>query len=171
MKRLISIIMVVCMLCITMVCSGCGKTSASKLPEQYRTPDMSFKGLNLECVTDGDKHTMVRNNMVHTDFPEFVIADQAEKGNEIESIMITESTAEAFHETQTVAVMNVELESKGGDIPSGQYYIAAYFTYDTSNPADVKMYLINYCFVDNYVVDEKTTGLFTECYEKVKDKF
>jgi hypothetical protein len=171
MKRLISVIMVVCMVCITMVCSGCGKTSASKLPEQYRTPDMSFKGLNLECVTGGDRHTMVRNTMVQMDLPEFIIADQAQKGNEIESIMVTESTAEPFHETQTVAVFNVEIDSKGGDIPSGQYYIAAYFTYDTSKPEDVKMYLINYCFVDNYVVDKTTTGLFTDCYEKVKDQF
>ncbi len=170
MKKLISVIMVVCMVCVTMVCSGCGKTSASKLPEQYRTPDMSFKGLDLECMSGGNTHNMVRNDMVYTDFAEFVIADQAEKGNEIESIMISESTGKPYHETQTVAVMNVELESKSGDIPSGQYYIAAYFTYDTAKAEDVKMYLINYCFVDQYEVDETIMALFDECYEKVKDK-
>lgn len=171
MKKVISILTALCLVCVTMIFSGCEKGSASELPEKYRTPDMSFKGLNLECVSGGDTHTMVRNNMVYTDFEQFVIDDQAEKGNVINSITITESTAEAYHETQTVAVMNVEIDAESGDIPSGQYYIAAYFTYDTALPEDVKMYLINYCFVDNYVVDKITTGLFDDCYNQVKDKF
>ena len=132
---------------------------------------MSFKGLDLECMSGGNTHNMVRNDMVYTDFEKFVIADQAEKGNEIESIMISESTAEPYHETQTVAIMNVEIEAKSGEIPSGQYYIAAYFTYDTSKSEDVKMYLINYCFVDDYKVNEEKMALFDECYEKVKDQF
>lgn len=171
MKKVVSILTTICLICVMMVFSGCSNGSASELPEQYRTPDMSFKGLDLECVSGGDTHTMVRNNMVYTDFAQFVIDDQAEKGNVINLITVTESTAEAYHETQTVAVMNVEIDAESGDIPSGQYYIATYFTYDTTLPEDVKMYLINYCFVDNYVVDKITTGLFDDCYEKVKDKF
>lgn len=171
MKKFISLLTALCLICVTMLFSGCEKGTASQLPEQYRTPDMSFKGLNLECMSGGDTHTMVRNNMVYTDLGEFIIDDQAEKGNVIKSVTVTESTAEAYHDTQTVAVLNAEIEAESGDIPSGNYYIAAYFTYDTTLPEDVKMYLINYCFVDNYVVDKITTGLFDESYEKVKDKF
>ena len=171
MKKFISVLIALCIICATMVFSGCEKSATSQLPEQYTTPDMSFKGLNLECMSGGNTHTMVRNDMVYTDFGQFVIDDQAEKGNVLKSVTITESTAEAYHDTQTVAVFNAEIEAESGDIPSGQYYMAAYFTYDTTLPEDVKMYLINYCFVDNYVVDKITTELFDESYEKIKDKF
>lgn len=166
MKRIISILTVLCLICVTMVFSGCGK-----LPEQYKTPDMSFKGLNLECVSGGDTFNMVRNNMVYTDFAEFIIEDQAKKGNVINSIDVTGSTAEEYHEKQTIAVMSVNIDSESGDIPSGEYNIAAYFTYDMSVPEDVKMYMINYCFVDSYVIDKITTGLFDDCYEQIKDQF
>ena len=33
--------------------------------------------------------------------------------------------------------------------------------------ADVKMYLMNYCFSKDYDVD---TSLFDDCYNKIKDK-
>lgn len=171
MKKLISIVTALCLVCVAIVFSGCEKGTASQLPEEYQTPDMSFKGLDLECVSGGDTHSMVRNNMVYTDFAQFIIDDQAEKGNVINSINVTESTAEVFHEDQTVAVMSVEIDAESGDIPSGNYYIASYFTYDTTLPEDVKMYFINYCFVDNYVVDKITTSLFDDCYEQVGKQF
>ena len=171
MKKLMSKVTALCLACVAFAFSGCESGTASKLPEEYQTPDMNFKGLELECVSDGDTHNMVRNNMVYTDFSEFIIADQAEKGNVINSINVTESTAEVYHDDQTVAVMAVDIDAESGDIPSGEYYIASYFTYDTTLPEDVKMYFINYCFVDNYVVDEITTSLFDDCYEQVGKDF
>jgi|GEM_PF-1962461 len=165
MKKLISLLTACVLVASVLFVAGCEKGTG--LNEDYNTPSMSFKGLNMECVSDGDKLTMVRNNMVYTDFEKFVTDDLNSKGNSITSIEIGESSAEVFHENQTVAVMSAKIESDGGDIKSGDYYIAAYFTYDMTNEANVKMYLINYCFVPDYKV---YPSLFEESYEKIKDK-
>lgn len=168
MKKLVCLITVLCLISVSLIFSGC---TGGALDEKYKTPDMNFKGLKLECVSDGDTGTRVRNQMVYTDLANFIIEDQEKKGNKIKSIDVTESTGSAFHEDQTVAIFNVDLKAESGEIPSGQYYISAYFTYNTEKPEDVKMYLINYCFVDNYEVDQNTKNLYEECYEQIKDKF
>ncbi len=174
-----------CVISVSLIFSGCTDSSGTgtdssgtgssgtgtSLAEKYKTPDMNFKGLNLEYVADGNTLNMVRNDMVYIKLEEIIIADQEKKGNKIKSIDVTESSGEVYNEDQTVAVFNVELEAESGDIPSGQYYISAYFTYNMENSNDVKMYLINYCFVDNYVIDQNTKNLYNESYEKIKDKF
>ncbi len=169
MKKLVCLITALCVISVSIIFSGCSG-GASSLDEKYRTPDMSFKGLNLEYMTGGNTLNMVRNDMVYTELEKIIIADQAEKGNKINSITVTESTADVFHENQSVAVFNVEIDAESGDIKSGQYYISAHFTYNMEKPEDVKMYFINYCFVDNYVVDQNTKNLYEECYEQIKDK-
>ena len=50
-------------------------------------------------------------------------------------------------------------------------FAALYVTLYIPIAEDVKMYFINYCFVDNYVVDEITTSLFDDCYEQVGKDF
>ena len=165
MKKITSTLMAVVLSIIAIICCGCEKTTG--LSEDYNTPDMNFKGLNFECVTDKDTAARVRNQMVYFDFPEFVIEDLKTKGNKINSIKVLEANAEIFHENQTVASLLVDIDAESGDIESGEYYIAAYFTYDSSNANDVKMYLMNYCFIPSADVDQ---SLFEESYEKVKDK-
>lgn len=165
MKKIISALMAVIMSIIAIMCCGCEKTTG--LSEDYNTPNMNFKGLNFECVTDNDTANRVRNQMVYFDFPEFVIEDLESKGNKINSIDVIEANADIFHESQTIASILVDIDAESGDIKSGEYYIAAYFTYDSSNDNDVKMYFMNYCFVPTSDVDQ---SLFEECYEKVKNK-
>ncbi|MEE0061642.1 MAG: hypothetical protein UE295_12510 [Acutalibacteraceae bacterium] len=168
MKKLVCLITVFCLLSVSLIFSGCAGDNA--LDKKYKTPDMNFKGLKLECVSGGDTFNMVRNNMVYKDLEKFIIDDQDEKGNKIKSIKVSESSGDVYNEDQTVAVFNVDLEAESGDIKSGQYYISAYFTYDMKKASDVKMYLINYCFVDDYVIDQNTKNLYNDCYEKIKDQ-
>ena len=182
MKKLVCLIAMLCVIGISVIFSGCAGNGGfdenyrtpdmsfnGGLDENYRTPDMSFKGMNFECVSGGDTLNRVRNDMVYFKLEKFIIADQEEKGNKIKSIKVSESTADVYNNNQTVAVFNAEIDAESGDIPSGQYYISAYFTYNMENQADVKMYLMNYCFVDEYVVDQNTKNLYNECYEKIKD--
>ena len=165
MKRFFSIIMTIAIIVTAVFITGCEKTTG--LPEDYNIPNMNFKGLNFECVTDGDKYTIVRNNMVYGDLSNFIIEDLNSKGNKVDSIDISESSGEVFHENQTVAVFVADIKAESGDIQSGQYYLSAYFTYDLSDESNAKMYLMNYCFVPEYKVN---SSLFDESYNKIKDK-
>lgn len=165
MKKFFSLITAIIIIVTAVFLTGCEKTTG--LSEDYNTPNMNFKGLNFECVSDGDKATIVRNNMVYGDLSDFIIEDLNSKGNKITSIDISESSGEVFHENQTVAVFIADIKAESGDIQSGQYYLSAYFTYDLSDEANTKMYLINYCFVPEYKVD---SSLFNESYNKIKDK-
>lgn len=148
---------------VSIIFSGCG----NGLDDKYNTPSTDFKGLNFECVTGGDTINQVRNRMVYFDLSDFIIADQKEKGNEINSIMVDEASADVFHDTYTVANLSVTVDAKSGDIKSGDYNVQAFFSYDTKNPNDTKMYLLNYCFSSS---SEINTDLFEDSYEIVKDK-
>ena len=144
------------------LCCGCGQ-----LPDDYYTPSSTFKGMNFSCRSDGDNGNKVRNQMVYFDFCEFVKEDLNTKGNKITSVSVSAAKAEVFHKNQSVANLSVEIESESGDVSSGQYHILAYFTYNDTNEANVKMYLMNYCFHRNSKID---TSLFEPCYEQIKDK-
>ncbi len=164
MKRIVkSLYSLLLIFSLVFVCCSCGK----KLSDNYYTPSMDFKGMNFSCCSDGDNANKVRNQMVYFDFSEFVRADLNARGNDIRKITVTEATGEVFHDTQTIANLSVEIEAESGDISSGEYHILAYFTYNATNEADVKMYLMNYCFHSNSKVD---TSLFEPCYEQIKDK-
>lgn len=163
MKKLISLITVVSLMFVAVIFSGCN----SKLGDSYYSPSLDFKGLNLECITDGNTLNNVRNSMVYTDFPKWVKEDLNAKGNKITSIDISESSAEVYNENQTVAIFVADIVSEGGEITSGEYYLTAYFAYNMTKPEDVKMYLLNYSFVPTYEID---TALFDSSRDLVKDK-
>ncbi len=163
MKKIISLATAVVITLVAVICSGCG----NKLTDSYYTPSLDFKGLNLECMTDGNTLNNVRNTMVYTDFPEWVKEDLNSKGNKIVSIDVSESSAEKYNENQTVAIFIADIESEGGDITSGEYYLTAYFAYNMAKPENVKMYLLNYCFIPTY---DMNTTLFDASRDLVKDK-
>lgn len=163
MKKFISTFLSI-VIAVVLICCGCNNNG---LEESYNIPTKDFKGMNFECVSGGNTANNVRNQMVYFDFPEFVKEDLEAKGNKINSISVIEANGDIFHETQTVANLLVEIDAESGDIPSGKYNISAYFIYNTENEADVKMYLMNYCFVSSSEID---TSLFEESYEIVKDK-
>ncbi|MEE1154132.1 MAG: hypothetical protein UH241_03145 [Acutalibacteraceae bacterium] len=163
MKKIVSFLTAIIITLVAICCSGCN----SKLEENYYTPSLDFKGLNLECVSDGNTLNNVRNSMVYTDFPEWVKEDLNAKGNKITSIDISESSADQYNENQTVAIFVANIQSESGDIKSGEYYLTAYFAYNMSKTENVKMYLLNYCFVPTYEVD---TTLFDASRDLVKDK-
>ena len=164
MKKFTSIFLSIIMAVVILLCCGCNN---NVLEESYNIPSKDFKGMNFECFSDGNTANNVRNQMVYFDFPEFVKEDLESKGNKINSISVIEANGNIFHETQTVANILVDIDAKSGDIPSGEYNISAYFVYNTENEADVKMYLMNYCFVSSSKID---TSLFDESYEIIKDK-
>lgn len=164
MRKLLSIFTIAVIAVCSIFVTGC---DSSSLSEDYYTPNINYKGMDFKCYSDGDKFTIVRNDMVYTDFSKFVMEDLNSKGNKITSIDIEESEADVYHDNQTVAVLKCDIKSESGDIKSGEYYISAYFTYDMKDQADVKMYLMNYCFSKDYDVD---TSLFDDCYNKIKDK-
>ena len=148
------------------VCVGCGQ----KLEENYYQPSANFKGMNFACCSDGDTANKVRNQMVYFDFAEFVKDDLNAKGNEIKSITVKEASGELFHENQTIANLDVEIEAKSGNISSGEYHMLAYFTYNTADEQNVKMYLMNYCFHTTSKINKTDIALFEPYYEQIKDK-
>lgn len=163
MKKFTTVILSIMVSIVMFICCGCNNA----LDESYSTPSKNFKGINFECMSDGNTANNVRNQMVYFDFPEFVKEDLEKKGNKINSITVLEANGDVFHETQTVANILVDIDAKSGDIPSGEYNLSAYFVYNASNELDVKMYLVNYCFVSSSEID---TSLFDESYELIKDK-
>lgn len=163
MKKISTVFLSIIISVVILTCCGC----SNGLKESYNIPAKSFKGMNFECVSDGNTANNVRNQMIYFDFPEFVKEDLETKGNKINSISVLEANGDIFHETQTVANILVDIDAKSGDIPSGEYNISAYFVYNAENETDVKMYLINYCFASSSKID---TSLFDESYEIIKDK-
>ena len=147
---------------LVIICSGC-----HKLPDSYYTPSENFKGMNFECYSDGNNANNVRNQMVYMDFCDIVKEDLNQKGNKITSVSVNKATGEVFHETHTVANLEVQIEAESGEVTSGKYHILAYFTYNAEDETNVKMYLMNYCFHSSSKVDK---SLFEPYYEKIKDK-
>ena len=72
MRKLLSILTIAVIAVCSIFVTGC---DSSSLSEDYYTPNINYKGMDFKCYSDGDKFTIVRNDMVYTDFSKFVMED------------------------------------------------------------------------------------------------
>ena len=125
--------------------SGCN----TKLPDEYYKVDLSFKGQNLEYSYNGGvSFNNTVDHMVYTVLPKALKEDLENKGNKIDSIACHGAKGEEYGEGDTVALMDIEINSESGDVKSGEYTVAALFTYEGKDE-NTTIYFVNYAFVED----------------------
>lgn len=148
MKKIISFICAAALLmCVLAGCSG-----SKKLPDSYYTCDTSFKGVQHELYSDATKDSTAVDSMVYTEMPKYVKEDLNSKGANISNIEIHSADGSQYDFSDdviaTVATFTLTVTADGGDIPSGDYELAACFTY-LQKSGFTRVYLINYAFIDS----------------------
>lgn len=130
---------------VIMSLSGCN----TKLPDEYYQVDLKFKGENLEYSYNGGvSFNNTVDYMVYTELPKILKEELENKGNKINSIACHGAKGEEYGDGDTVALMNIEIDAESGDIKSGEYTLAALFTYEGKDE-NTTIYFVNYTFVEN----------------------
>ena len=139
MKKFTSIFCVIILAVVAF--TGC---SSSKLPDKYYQCNSDFAGIQHEYYSDSDRgSTNAVDTMVYTDMPDIIKKDLEAKGNNISSIEVSSAEGSEYGDGGTAAIIEMEITADSGDIKTGEYTVAAYFTYSVAGESH-RIYFINY---------------------------
>lgn len=157
------------MLSLVIMFTVVGCAGSSELPEKYYEVNNSFSGMSLKhYAEDSTSYNQAVNDMVYNDMPTIIMDDLNAKGNNITEIRTTYANGQPFHTDETVATIGLNITSNGGDIKSGEYTIAAFFTYDLMSD-NKRIYFVNYVFINNEdeFINNNGAAIFEDSYNAV----
>lgn len=164
MKKVLVLLLVFATIIISF--SGCN----TNLPDKYYQVDLSFKGENSEYSYNGGVsfHNTV-DYMVYTEFPRVLKEELENKGNKINSITCSGAKGEEYGDGNTVALLDINIEAESGDVKSGEYTLAALFTYEGQDE-NTTIYFINYAFVKdkNDFNNNNGADIFSDALKSIK---
>lgn len=162
------IIVLVSVFALILTFAGC---SAAKLPQgYYNAPNKNFAGMKHEYYSnDATSFNQAVDRMVYTELPKIIKKELEDKGNKINEVTAHYANAEVYREDETLAVIGITVEADGGEVKSGDYELAAYFTYDLTE-SNKRIYFINYTFIENEDEFRKNNGaaMFDEIADAMK---
>lgn len=162
-----SIPLTLLLLFLAIICVGC--TTDTTLPENYYKVNLDFPGMKLENYTeDASSLTQAVDAMVYTELPKVLKTYLNENGNEITQIKVTGAKGETYRDEDTVATIDMTIISNGGEVKSGEYVVAAYFTYDKTE-GNNRIYFVNFAFVEDETAFQKDNGaaIFDKAAEEI----